>query len=221
MALTEDDVRRAEAEMEELRHSTATAVAVRHDRRIGRIVVRLNSGLEVAFPPHEAQGLETAKSSDLDEIEISPSGLGLHFPKLDADLYIPALLEGFNGSREWMTAGARRRASLPAHGRPGRQFQKMDPSHQDQSQILLSKDELQRRQLGMPAGSGSNALIGSQSLLPQAPACESLARGQYSDPDGSYASSDTDNDVAAARKRVQTDADRQPSLGIRSTNASC
>jgi hypothetical protein len=29
---------------------------------------------------------------------------GLHFPALDADLYIPALLEGFFGSKRWMAA---------------------------------------------------------------------------------------------------------------------
>jgi hypothetical protein len=28
----------------------------------------------------------------------------VHFPKLDVDLYIPALLEGFLGSRQWMAA---------------------------------------------------------------------------------------------------------------------
>jgi hypothetical protein len=28
----------------------------------------------------------------LDEIEITPSGFGIHFPKLDADLYVPGLL---------------------------------------------------------------------------------------------------------------------------------
>ena len=29
------------------------------------------------------------------------SGLGIHFPLLDADLYLPALLEGFLGSQRW------------------------------------------------------------------------------------------------------------------------
>jgi hypothetical protein len=81
-----------------------TATAVRYDRRIGRIVIDLSSGIEVAFRPHDAQGLEDAKPDDLTEIEISPSGLGIHFPRLDADLYLPALLEGFLGSRQWMAA---------------------------------------------------------------------------------------------------------------------
>ena len=29
-------------------------------------------------------------STALDVIEISPAGLGMHFPKLDAELYLPA-----------------------------------------------------------------------------------------------------------------------------------
>lgn len=77
------------------------ATGVRYDRRIGRIVVALSSGLEIAFSPRDAQGLDSAKPADLDPIEVSPSGLGLHFPKLDVDLYIPALLEGFLGTRRW------------------------------------------------------------------------------------------------------------------------
>lgn len=79
-------------------------VAAHYDRRGGRVVIRLSSGLEVSFSPDDAQGLENAKASQLEEIEISPSGFGIYFPKLDADLYLPALLEGFLGSRKWMAA---------------------------------------------------------------------------------------------------------------------
>lgn len=112
MALIERDLERAATEMERLRQTTATAVGARYDRRIGRVVVRLSSGLEVAFPPHDAQGLETARPADLGQIEISPSGLGIHFPKLDADIYVPTLLQGLTGSRDWM-------ARRPTH-RPGK-----------------------------------------------------------------------------------------------------
>jgi len=96
-----DDVTRANARGEALQKSGPTAESARYDRRIGRVVVRLSTGLDVAFSPHDAQGLEAAKPADLARIEISPSGLGLHFPKLDADLYLPALLEGFLGSKRW------------------------------------------------------------------------------------------------------------------------
>jgi hypothetical protein len=80
------------------------AVAVRYDRRAARLVISLSSRLDISFSPKLAQGLEAAKPADLTDAQISPSGLGVHFPKLDADLDIPALLEGFLGSRRWMAA---------------------------------------------------------------------------------------------------------------------
>ena len=83
---------------------TPTATAARYDRRIGRLVIDLSTGLSIAFKPQDAQGLEHAKPEQLTKIEISPSGFGLHFPAIDADIYLPGLLEGFLGSRRWMAA---------------------------------------------------------------------------------------------------------------------
>jgi hypothetical protein len=79
-------------------------VAVRYDRRIARVVITLASGLQLAFAPRDAQGLESARPADLADAEISPSGLGVHFPKIDADIDIPALLNGFLGSKRWQAA---------------------------------------------------------------------------------------------------------------------
>ena len=90
------------------------AVAARYDRRVGRVVVGLSSGLEIAFKPHDAQGLQDARPAQLVDIEISPSGLGLHFPQLDADLYLPALLQGFLGSRRWMAQAMGKAGGLAA-----------------------------------------------------------------------------------------------------------
>ena len=99
-----DEFRAATGRGAKMRATLPTAIAARYDRRIGRVVVSLASGLDLSFAPHAAQGLETAKPADLAEIDISPSGLGLHFPRLDADIYLPALLEGFLGSKNWMAA---------------------------------------------------------------------------------------------------------------------
>lgn len=113
--------------------ATPTVVAARYDRRVGRIVVALSSGLEIAFRPHDAQGLEAARPAQLAGIEISPSGLGLHFPALDADLYLPALLEGFLGSRRWMAsamgkaATTQKAAAARANGRLGGRPRKPRP----------------------------------------------------------------------------------------------
>jgi hypothetical protein len=92
--------RRAEARL----RKTPCATNVHYERKRDRLVIGLSTGIEVAFRPSDAQGLEHAKPQQLDAIEISPSGLGIHFPKLDADIYLPALLEGFLGSRRWMAA---------------------------------------------------------------------------------------------------------------------
>ena len=101
MELTDEMIAQANQRGAEARKRNPVATSVRYDRRIGRVVIALSSGLELAFAPHLAQGLEAAKPSDLQEIEISPSGLGVHFPRLDADLYLPALLEGLLGSANW------------------------------------------------------------------------------------------------------------------------
>jgi uncharacterized protein DUF2442 len=104
-----DEFDLATTRAERRRTHDPAAVAARYDRRRGRVVIELSTGYEVAFPPHRARGLERAKPSDLAPIEISPSGFALHFPKLDADLWLPALLEDVFGSRRWMAArlGAR------------------------------------------------------------------------------------------------------------------
>jgi hypothetical protein len=95
-------IQEAEERMRTRRESSPYAVAARYDRRVGRIMVMLSNGLELAFPPHLAEGLADAKPADLAIIEITPAGLGLHWPKLDADLYLPALLQGVFGSPRWM-----------------------------------------------------------------------------------------------------------------------
>lgn len=114
MAIHNDEYAAANKRAADRQRKTPIATAVRYDRRIGRIVIDLSSGIEVAFRPHDAQGLERSKPDDLAEIEISPSGLGIHFPKLDADLYLPALLEGFLGSRQWMASEMGKRGGKAA-----------------------------------------------------------------------------------------------------------
>jgi Protein of unknown function (DUF2442) len=69
----------------------------------GRIHVELNNGCAFEFPVTHAEGLARAKALELQTIEVSASGLGLHWPKLDADLYVPAIVKGILGTKQWMT----------------------------------------------------------------------------------------------------------------------
>ena len=102
--VSSDVFRAANERGRRVRKKTPPAVAARYDRSSGRVIVSLGSGVDISFAPRDAEGLENATASQLGQIEITPSGLGIHFPKLDADLYLPALLEGVLGSRKWMAA---------------------------------------------------------------------------------------------------------------------
>ena len=118
MAITERELRRAEARMETQRQASH-AVSARYDRRSSRIIVALNTGVQIAFPADLAEGLAGASAAELAQIEISPAGLGLHWPRLDADLFVPSLLQGMLGSKSWMarqlgSAGGRARSKAKA-----------------------------------------------------------------------------------------------------------
>jgi Protein of unknown function (DUF2442) len=99
-----DNFELANQRAKERKAAIPRAVSAHYDRKSGCIVINLSSKLDVSFSPRDAQGLGNAKPSQLEEIEISPSGFGIHFPRLDADLYLPALLEGFLGSKKWMAS---------------------------------------------------------------------------------------------------------------------
>ena len=128
MAITEQDFARAEAAAAALRQKVF-ATAARYDWKVSRLLVSLNNGVELAVPGHLLEGLAGADPDALSEIELSPSGLGLHWPALDADIYVPALLAGVFGSRSWMasvlgTKGGKARtpekaAAARANGRKG------------------------------------------------------------------------------------------------------
>ena len=80
------------------------AVSAHYEAKTGRIVIHLSSKLIISFSPGDVEGLEDARPSQLSRIEISPSGFGIYFPDVDADLHVPGLLDGFLGSRTWMAS---------------------------------------------------------------------------------------------------------------------
>lgn len=103
MAISEREFAQAERRMEE-RRAAGYVVAARYDGPSARLVVELSNGVELAVPAKNIERLARAEEAELAEIEISPAGLGLHWPKLDADVYVPALLQGVFGSKHWMAA---------------------------------------------------------------------------------------------------------------------
>ena len=104
MGVSDAEFEAANRRADALKAAFPPAVAVRYDRRVSRVVITLASGLQLAFAPRDVEGFQNAGPADFAGAEISPSGLGVHFPRIDADLYIPALLEGFLGSKRWMAS---------------------------------------------------------------------------------------------------------------------
>jgi hypothetical protein len=95
------------------------AESAHYDAGRNRVIIRLTTGVEIGFAPRDVEGLEDASADDLRVIEVEAFGLGIHFPAIDADLYVPALLEGVLGSKRWMAAqlgaaGGRTRSAAKA-----------------------------------------------------------------------------------------------------------
>jgi hypothetical protein len=97
------------------------ALSARYDQSTGKVMIHLSNGKDFDFQARDAQGLENATPAQLSLIEISPSGYGIHFPQLDADLWVPSLLEGIFGSKKWMASrrGSQEAdANVPPKSRP-------------------------------------------------------------------------------------------------------
>ena len=102
--MARDEYAEANARGRRRRSGFSPASQAHYDARRDRIVITLRSGLELGFAPHDAQELEGASPTQLQRVEITPSGLGIYFPDADADIYLPALMEGMLGSRRWMAS---------------------------------------------------------------------------------------------------------------------
>jgi hypothetical protein len=115
------------------------AVSARYRPSIAKIEVDFDNGVTLAVPVSLIEGLRGASDAELKVIEISPAGWGLHFPKLDAHVYVPALFEGIYGSKTWMKHLASRAGSVKSdakaassreNGKKGGRPRKVQPQHE-------------------------------------------------------------------------------------------
>lgn len=81
-----------------------TALMAHYEPKIGQVIITLSTGLQFLLDPAKTEGLQGTSRAALTEIEITGPGLGLYFPKLDVDIYVPALLKGHFGSKKWAAA---------------------------------------------------------------------------------------------------------------------
>lgn len=73
------------------RSGRPTATRASYHRGQRRIFVTLSTGAEISFRPQEVPSLVEAAAAALSTIQISQEGLGLYFPGLDAEIYLPSL----------------------------------------------------------------------------------------------------------------------------------
>ena len=108
--LTDAEFAAAEARGKALLETEPRATSARYDRKTGRVTVELVNGCTYMFPTHLVQDLAEASPDDLETVEVDGVGFNLHWPKLDADLYVPALVAGVFGTRDWMSKALARQA---------------------------------------------------------------------------------------------------------------
>lgn len=108
--LTDAEFEAAEARGRKLLETEPRAAAARYESATGRVVVDLVNGCAYAFPAHLVQDLQGASREDLANVQVDGLGFNLHWPALDVDLYVPALIAGIFGTRDWMAKELARRA---------------------------------------------------------------------------------------------------------------
>ena len=79
------------------------AIKAWYDKSSEKVFVELNNDLTIGFPAKKLQGLENATVAQLMQVEITPSGYGLHWENLDVDLGVPQLVAGLFGTKAWMS----------------------------------------------------------------------------------------------------------------------
>ena len=133
--LTDAEFDAAEARGREKMQTEPRAAAARYDPETGRVVIELANGCTYIFPAQMAQELHGADNAALSEIIVDGEGFNLHWPRLDADLYVPATVAGVFGTKAWMaqewareagrssspTKAAASRANGAKGGRPRKQ----------------------------------------------------------------------------------------------------
>src|SRR5271157_4815715 len=80
-------------------------------------ILKLTDGRRRVLPREDLQGLQSGTKEQLAYIEIVGGGTGLHWPDLDADLYVSGLLRGVYGNRKWMAKIGKRGGSASTNAK--------------------------------------------------------------------------------------------------------
>ena len=82
----------ARARESRARRAGLRAKSARYDAASERVILELTNGIALAFPARLVRGLTRATAIQRAELELSPSGSGVIWEALDADISVPALI---------------------------------------------------------------------------------------------------------------------------------
>lgn len=98
----EREIARARRAAAEAAANEPRATSVRYEPERHEVVIEFADGARLAVPANNLQGLESARPEELAQVEVTPSGSGLHWEALDVDMSVPGLVAGVFGTKAWM-----------------------------------------------------------------------------------------------------------------------
>ena len=108
-AADRDRFKAARAHGEARAHDASALVDAHYDRTSDAVVLIFRGGGSMRIPRHAITGLERQPASALESLTLSPAGDALLWPAIDADVYVPGLVERAFGNRLFAAAAGRRR----------------------------------------------------------------------------------------------------------------
>jgi len=107
-AADRDRFQAARARGEARAQDASALVDAHYDRESDAVCLLFRGGGSMTIPRHVIPGLERQPASALELMRVSPAGDALLWPGIDADVYVPGLIERAFGSRLFAAAAGRR-----------------------------------------------------------------------------------------------------------------
>lgn len=107
-AADRDRFQAARARGEARAQDASALVDARYDVPADAVVLTFRGGGSMTIPRRVIPGLERQPASALKAVTLSPAGDALLWPSIDADVYVPGLVERAFGNRLFAAAAGRR-----------------------------------------------------------------------------------------------------------------
>jgi hypothetical protein len=102
---TDADIERALAESASTSDEPlVSSVSLGNLNGITSIILRMSDGSIHGIPKSRLEQLSNVADEVASSVEITENGLGVRWPDLDLDMYVPSLLQGIYGTRVWMSS---------------------------------------------------------------------------------------------------------------------